>query len=271
MNKLKAAMIGFLPQDGDPYQTLESYAKIGYRAFEGGNMLFKGDVSENSKRVEAMGMEPISIACSGAMDDMEAGISQLIKDAHTIGVKQVTCYGGIGCSYRFSDEAPAPTMDALLREAEYFENVAQALKKEDLNFCFHNHDIEFTYTLNGIPLYWLMAANAPSLKFEVDCGWATYAGQDPVTVMKALGDRLYAVHIKDFTPGAVEREGGHPPVMPRFTTPGTGILNLKGCLETASEMGVQYAIVEQDFQYNLTQLETLTAAYYNMKETGFII
>ena len=42
--------------------------------------------------------------------------------------------------------------------------------------------------------------------------------------------------------------------MPRFTTPGTGLLDLKGCLETASGMGMEWAIVEQDFQYNLTQL-----------------
>ena len=120
-------------------------------------------------------------------------------------------------------------------------------------------------------MYWLMAANAPSLKFELDVGWVTYGGQDPVKVMKALGDRLYAVHIKDFTEGEVPREDGHPKIMPRFTTPGTGLLNLKGCLQTASEMNIPYAIVEQDFQYNLTQLETLTAAYYNMKETGFIL
>lgn len=59
--------------------------------------------------------------------------------------------------------------------------------------------------------------------------------------------------------------------MPRFTTPGTGVLNLAGCLKTASEMGMKHAIVEQDFQYNLTQLETLTAAYYNMKETGYVL
>ena len=271
MNKLKAAMIGFLPENGDPYQTLEAYAKIGYRAFEGGNILLKGDVSENLKRVEAMGMEPISVTVNGSMDAEKSDIGEVIRNAHAIGVKQVTCYGGIGCVYRFSDEAPAPTMDAMLREAEYFENTAQALKKEGLNFCFHNHDIEFTYAINGVPLFWLMAANAPTLKFELDCGWATYAGEDPVKIMKTLGERLYAVHTKDFTPGAVEREGGHPAVMPRFTTPGTGVLNLKGCLETAIELGAQYAIVEQDFQHNLTQLETLTAAYYNMKETGLVL
>ena len=39
------------------------------------------------------------------------------------------------------------------------------------------------------------------------------------------------------------------------------------CLMPAS---IPYAIVEQDFQYHLTELETLTAAYLNMKETGFV-
>lgn len=97
-------------------------------------------------------------------------------------------------------------------------------------------------------------------------------GHDPIPFMKGLGDRLAAVHIKDFTHGEVPREegNGHPPTMPRFTTPGTGLLDLNGCLKTASEMGMEWAIVEQDFQYNLTQLETLTAAYLNMKETGYV-
>ena len=37
MNKMKDALIGFMPKDADPYQTLEAYAKAGYRAFEGGD------------------------------------------------------------------------------------------------------------------------------------------------------------------------------------------------------------------------------------------
>ena len=135
-----------------------------------------------------------------------------------------------------------------------------------------NHDIEFTHTIGGVPVIYLMAANTELLKFEVDCGWVTYAGHDPIPFMKGLGDRLAAVHIKDFTHGEVPREegNGHPPTMPRFTTPGTGLLDLNGCLKTAGEMGMEWAIVEQDFQYNLTQLETLTAAYLNMKETGYV-
>ena len=272
MNKMKAAMIGFLPQGGDPYPVLESYAKIGYRAFEGGDVLLKGDPAENLKRVQSFAMNPISVHFNGTTDTTESDIGTLIENAHKVGVKQVTCYCGVAGAHRFSDEAPYPTMDAILREAENFEKIAQTLAKEDLNFCFHNHDAEFTQTIDGIPVFYLMAANAPTLKFEIDCGWVTYGGHDPITVMKNLGDRLYAVHIKDFIPGtSVPRENGHPASMPRFTTPGTGVLNLAGCLQTASEMGIEYAIVEQDFQYNLTQLETLTAAYYNMKETGYVL
>ena len=61
MKKMKAAFIGFLPEAGDVYQTLEDYAKIGYRAFEGGDLLFeKGDPAENLKRVEAIGMKPLA-------------------------------------------------------------------------------------------------------------------------------------------------------------------------------------------------------------------
>ena len=268
MNKMKAAMIGFLPQGGDPYPVLESYAKIGYRAFEGGDMLLKGDVSENLKRVQAIGMEPISVHYNGSAD---VDIGQLIQNAHAVGVEQVTCYCGVAGAHRFSNDAPYPTMDMILREAERFEKVAQELKKEGLTYCFHNHDAEFVQCVEGRPVIDLMIENTPTMKFEVDCGWVTYAGCDPVAFMKSLGDRFYAMHVKDFTLGHVARPDGHPTSMPRFTTPGTGVLKLAECLKCASEMGIKHAIIEQDFQYNLTQLETLTAAYYNMKETGYVL
>ncbi len=268
MNKMKAALIGFLPKEVDPYQTLEAYAKAGYRAFEGGDLLLKGDPVENRKRVEAFGMQPLAVHYNAFG---ETDVDAVIRNAHAVGVQRVACYAGAAAGYRFGGGNP-PTRDDILREAEKFDKVAGALQKEGLVLSFHNHDIEFKLTIGGVPVIYLMAANTEIMKFEVDCGWVTYAGHDPIAFMKGLGDRLAAVHIKDFTHGEVPREdgNGHPPTMPRFTTPGTGLLDLKGCLETASEMGMEWAIVEQDFQYNLSELETLTAAYLNMKETGFV-
>ena len=118
---------------------------------------------------------------------------------------------------------------------------------------------------------YLMSALTENLNFEVDTGWVTYAGHDPQVVLRDLGERVSLIHVKDFVCGEVPRKGTYGShTMPRFTTPGTGKLNLRGVLQTASEMGIPYAIVEQDFQDHLTELETLTAAYLNMKETGFV-
>lgn len=269
MNKMKAAMIGFLPKDSDPYPALESYAKIGYRAFEGGDLLLKGDPAENLKRVQSFGMQPLAVHYD-AWHPVDT--AQIIKNAHAAGVKRVACYAGAAAGYRFGATETPPTLDDILREAEQFEKVAEELAKEDLVLSFHNHDAEFVQTIGGVPVIYWMAANTHLMKFEVDCGWVTYAGHDPIAFMKSLGDRMTAVHIKDFVPGEVAREegNGHPPTMPRFTTPGTGLLNFKGCLQTASEMGMEWAIVEQDFPYRLTNYETLAAAFYNMKEAGFV-
>lgn len=269
MNKLKAAMIGFLPKEGDPYAALESYAKAGYRAFEGGDLLLEGNPAENRKRVEAFGMVPLAVHYNIWEPPT---VEDLIKNAKAAGVSRAACYAGMAGAYRFGMRPTAPDYDELMRECEQFDAAAKELQKEGITLSFHNHDAEFLQTHKGVPALYLMAANTEYLTFELDCGWATYAGHDPVKVLLALGNRLSAVHIKDFVPGVYEekRPDGSINLMPRFTTPGTGLLNLAGCLEAAQSLSMEYAIVEQDFQYHLTQLETLTAAYLNMKETGFV-
>lgn len=267
MKKMKAAMIGFLPEEKDIYEQLELYAKMGYCAFEEASPLLReGDPAENLKRVKSFGMEPLALY----FDVLNPpSITGLIKDAKVTGVKRVACFGGCAGEYRFGKRPNAPTLDELKRECEILDEAAEKLAKEGIVLTFHNHDAEFLQVLNGVPVFYQMAANTQYLKFEVDCGWVTYAGCDPIYVMKSLGGRMAAVHIKDFKTGS-SVTGENSIVMPRFTTPGTGVLNLKGCLETALAAGIDYAIVEQDFQYHLSQEETLRAAYLNMKETGLV-
>ncbi len=268
MEKMKAAMIGFLSKEKDPYEQLEIYAKMGYRAFEGANLLLRdGDPSENLKRVKSFGMEPLAVHLN-IMDPPP--IADVIKDAQATGVKRVACYCGCAGAYRFGGRPTPPTLDELKKECEAFDKAAEELGKEGISLSFHNHDAEFLQVLGGVPVFYQMVANTQYLKFEVDCGWVAYAGCDPIYVMKNLGDRMVSVHIKDFEAGSSVTREEDSIVMPRFTTPGTGALDLKGCLETALAAGMDYAIVEQDFQYNLSQEETLQAAYLNMKETGFV-
>ena len=136
-----------------------------------------------------------------------------------------------------------------------------------MKFMFHNHDAEFQMDFGGKTPFDLMVENAPDLTFELDVGWVTFAGLDPVNLIYKLGDRIAALHIKDFVPGKVVDHGIDKPM---FTTPGTGILNLSGVLKPVSRSARSGPIVEQDYQRNLSEKETLAAAYLNMKETGFL-
>ncbi len=276
MSKMKAGFIGFMPYgetDVNPYALLESYAKLGYKGFEGGDLLLRsGDPAENLKRVQSFGIEPITIGYMSMPGRPAPTVAELIQKAKTIGVDSVTTYAGVVGMHRFGMRPERPTYDEVMQEIENYEAMATEMGKEGISFVFHNHDVEFLETYRGVPAFYLMAANTEHLKFELDVGWCTYAGSNPVRVIKEYGDRLYALHIKDFVDGKVEQTlpGGGVNVMPRFTTPGTGKLDLAGCLKAGLDLGLEWAIVEQDFQYNLTQYETLNAAYLNMKETGLV-
>ena len=281
MAKLKAGLIatGFMPRDMDAFEALERLAAMGYKGYEVVMMARGMDMAtrkakyteeEALKKIREVGMEPLT-AFMPMGQDGDYDVAAIADEAHRLGVDRATCMVSDAAQYRFGRLEDELTYDEAMKQVERLEKAAVALKKEGVKVAFHNHDYEFTKCYKGVPCYYLMAAYSDELKFELDTGWCTYAGFDPVQVMKQLGDRLCAIHIKDFTDGGVEQaRDKRTIIMPRFTTPGTGYLNMKGVLQQAIDMGIDYAIIEQDFMYNMNQFETLTGAYHNMKETGYV-
>ncbi|MCL2092745.1 MAG: sugar phosphate isomerase/epimerase [Treponema sp.] len=272
MAKMKAGFIGLMPRDApDPLVILESYAKAGFKGAEGAGFFFRENPADGAKKLKEMGLEPLTVGYGSRPGSGPPTVEQLIENCNTWGVKRVASFGGILMAPRFGG-GEWPDYDAIMKEIETFEEVAKGLAKEGIRFTFHNHDVEFTQTYNGVPAFWLMAAHSEHICFQVDVGWAMYGGEDPIRLMKTLGKRCTDIHIKDYAPGEVvqDRPNDVKVIMPRFTTPGTGVLDLAGCLKQASELGIEWAVIEQDFQYNLSQYETIQAAYLNMKETGFV-
>lgn len=270
MNKLKAGFIGFIPftaKGEEWYSIVEDYGKIGYKGIEQANAVLEGDVAANLARIKGYGMEPICMPLFAMPGMPEPDIDDYIEKAQKLGVTRLVTYMSVAANYRFGMDKEPPSYDEVMKQIEKFQNWGAKAKANGMQFMFHNHDVEFQYEVNGSTPFELMIANAPDLNFELDVGWATYAGVDPVNLIYRIKDRIGALHIKDFVPGKVDQRGN---TMPRFTTPGTGILNLAGVLEAGVNIGQEWAIIEQDFQRNLTQKETLTAAYLNMKETGFV-
>lgn len=290
MAKMKAGYIGFMPREGDRIQnfwsSLEDYAKIGYKVFENAGILFMGDLQENLKRIKDLGVEPFTIGYPRAMPGQpapEIDAGKLAENAHAVGVSRVTTYGGCVMRARFTPGAVTPTYDEFMREVDEFEKLAVALKPEGVIVEYHNHDAEFEVDYKGVKAFDLMLACTDELKIELDCGWVTYAKEDPVEVLYRLGrgGRLGGVHLKDYVDGTLPppppRPGmpdlkDLPPIkpMPYFSAVGSGKLDLEGCLKASSELGMDCVIVEQDQLRNLNYHDTLQATYLLLKESGLV-
>jgi sugar phosphate isomerase/epimerase len=76
--------------------------------------------------------------------------------------------------------------------------LAEQANARGLRFGYHNHQWEFANRIDGRVAYELFLENlAPNVQLEVDTFWSTVGGADTPAVLRALGARVQALHIKD--------------------------------------------------------------------------
>jgi sugar phosphate isomerase/epimerase len=154
-----------------------------------------------------------------------------------------------GFHYIVVGDNPVMDADAWKRRAELFNECGKLAQGLGLQFCYHAHFHEFA-PLGDTTGYGIMLANcdAKLLKFEMDCFWATYAGQDPVKYFEKYPGRFPLLHIKDF-------KGGFPTSTSRFpydngpnpfAPAGKGRIDWKRIFAHAPQAGVRHIFVEQD-------------------------
>jgi sugar phosphate isomerase/epimerase len=90
------------------------------------------------------------------------------------------------------------TADDARTIAERVNELTERAKGYGLRFGYHNHQWEFTNTVDGRPVYDLFVERlAPEVVLEVDTFWVTVGGADAPAVLRSLGDRVVAIHVKD--------------------------------------------------------------------------
>jgi sugar phosphate isomerase/epimerase len=155
------------------------------------------------------------------------------------------------------------TLADVQRNADRLNARAEQAKEFGLKVGYHNHDHEFTNTLDGRPVLEVFADLLdPSVQLEVDLYWATAGGQDLVPLLRRLGDRVVAVHVKDgpMRPGISARE------LPSDQQPaGQGDVPLAAVL-TADDLSFPYAVLEFD-HYEGDVFDGLAQAYTWVSKT----
>ncbi len=274
---VKAGIVGFLPEDGSDVWTFFKWAaETGYRAIDMDLSYAapEGDLAENTKRLNGIGLTALTVGCPGDFDKALEELPRMIQTAQAQGIKRVTAYSSSISKSIHEGYGAVGTYDEMMHDFEGMNKVIDRLEKEGLTFCYHNHYHEFTTYHHGVKAFdHMLHAVDPRLKFDLDVGWVTSGGFDPVEILRLLKGRIACVHVKDFYDlkkpwKMVEKD---PASKEGFTSVGTGVVNIAGVLRELDAQGVEYACVEQDIMRNLDRLEALTMSYLAMKETGFVV
>jgi len=163
------------------------------------------------------------------------------------------------------------TADDWKWNADFLNEKAAVLKKAGILSGYHNHNFEFASLkdgnggdTNGMEI--LLKGTDPNLvTFELDVGWVSAAGHDPIALMKAHPGRFTQMHVKDIKPTTKANfELRQDP-----TEVGSGMIDWKTLLPAAYAAGVRGFYYEQEPPFANARLESARISFdYLAKVTG---
>jgi sugar phosphate isomerase/epimerase len=172
------------------------------------------------------GLRPI--ASHESLERIQANPDAVIERLHTLGIRRAVI-PWLRPELRSTPEVARRTAQELRRLAQYFD-------VRGMRLGYHNHDFEFA-PLDGTTLWDVLMEELPAgVELELDLYWASIAGQDPVELIKTCGSRVRMLHLKDMAATPARED----------LVPGDGVLDWTGIVTLATELGIDWYIIEQD-------------------------
>lgn len=166
--------------------TLARLAEIGYRSVEPYDPT--ADPAGFRRTADELGLV-VPSTHAYALFSKDAG--EVFEAVRTTGTDRAIIPGGI-------DHDEFTTPDGLQRVADTLNGFAAKAAEHDVLIGYHNHWWEIEPRFEGrTALEVLAGLLAPEVFLEVDTYWAAVGGADVPALLRALGDRVYALHVKD--------------------------------------------------------------------------
>jgi hypothetical protein len=254
--------------DEDVSGTLKKVAEIGYKDLESAFSVkgaFYGMTSQEFARMTmGMGLSWVSHHVGGAPFKMPAGGFKVPPGMDTARLHQMrsmppqknlkensqqiideVAEGGL--KYLVCASIPLGSSAQINEAIEILTKSGEAAKKAGITLCYHNHTHEFESVDGKIPYDLLLQINPDILKMELDLGWATVAGADPVELFKRNPGRFPLWHVKDINAQKAPTEVGN------------GTVDFKRIFAASQMAGMKYFFVEQDGAAH--PIESITISY----------
>lgn len=159
------------------------------------------------------------------MMNLRDNMQQLVDEAAEGGLQYLVCAN-----------APTGTLAEIKETVATLNKTGEAAKKAGLQFCYHNHDMEFKAVEGKVPYHLLLTeTDAKNVKMELDLAWAIKGGQNPVQMFKDHPGRFPLWHVKDL-------DASHNTILPA----GSGSIDFKPIFAAAATSGMQHFFVEHD-------------------------
>ena len=229
--------------------TLKQLGAIGYKEVEAAGF-FNKPVEEVKAAMQAAGVRCVSAHYGLAL--LKQHLDEIIPFCKSLGVGFVTCSSAMHQTPGAKGEL---SLDDWRWSADQFNEIATKVQAAGMKFAYHNHIPEFTPIDGTLPWEELAKHTDPAkVSFEMDCGWVTVAGQDPVKYLKQYPTRIVMLHVKDF-------KDNKPPSVEL----GTGSIDYTPIFAAAAATGhIRHCFVEQE-EFQGPIMEALAADAKYMK------
>ena len=269
------------------YPTLKQCHDLGYRCVEISQIpMTPENLAEFQRARRDFGIKVAAINASltsmrPGMDSLEDTYEKILSDCAALDCNMLRM--GMGPIARMT------TMDSLMEFCRETEGYVSKLKKDGIDYYYHNHSVEFQkmdgkYMLDHI-------RDNTSMGFELDIHWIWAGGEDPVRTINRYAGRIRLLHLKDYRivvdPAQFDfsRRAAAPAAAPagatamprtnpmysciQFAEVGEGTLDIKGCIDAGLAGGSEYFLVEQDSTYDRDPMESLRISRDNLIRLGY--
>ena len=229
----------------DMLKCLKELKAIGYNTCQ-----LSGQSSELSAEQLRDLLDEAGLTCACThigFQQMEEDIDKVIRDHKILGC-EYPGIGGLPGEFR--------TAEGYVEFAKRASKVADKLLDNGMHFLYHNHAFEFYRfpEIGKTGLELLFENSSESVQFELDTFWVQMGGGSVLEWIEKVRGRMDVVHFKEMN-GTVDSRNVIAPI-------GAGNLNWTAIMKACDDIGVKYAMIEQD---NAPSLGALDCMYYSMK------
>jgi sugar phosphate isomerase/epimerase len=233
--------------------TLRKVYAAGFREIEFAGYYGKSP-AEIGKLMRDIGFSLVSTH-AGAGDIAKNG-DKILADARALGLKYVVASSpGVTPEKEklpWEERMKAVDLTDWKWNADLFNKFGKQVKDAGLEFGYHNHSAEFKKFNGQTAFDYLFANTDPNLvKIQLDVGWVTVAGEDPIAILEKYKGRVVSLHVKDV--GKRGADGKDPPSVAL----GEGVTDWKKVLGKAHASGVKHYFYEQEEPFTRPILDSV--------------